>query len=301
MLAIAALAGGVAAGEGVEVYATLEPPEIPFQRTARYTLAAECPAGVEVVFPEFGGGLDGLDIRVQGVDRVPLGKDRVRISTTYILDPVAIKTHVLPALEVRWGQNDARVLPPLGFRVRDLTASEREMASVFEDIIGPGPHASRSVSQGWWWGGALALLALAALLYRWWRKPEEEGPGPAPLPWEVAFQRLDELERRKLPQAGRFGPYYVDLSAILRYYIEDRFELHAPEQTTQEFLDAAAKGAVFNDEQQAFLEKLLRHCDYVKFARYKPSAEEMEKSFGVVKQFVRQTAPRVVQSEGAAA
>ncbi len=88
----------------------------------------------------------------------------------------------------------------------------------------------------------------------------------------------------------------MDLTSILRYYIEDRFLIHAPEQTTPEFLDAAARQRVFSDAQQAFLADFLRECDRVKFAQLLPGLDDMAAHFSQVKRFVQDTAPSAESS-----
>ena len=99
------------------------------------------------------------------------------------------------------------------------------------------------------------------------------------------------LDERHLPKAGRYEPYYVDLSAILRYYIEDRFHLHAPEQTTPEFLAELSGSGYLDEGHERFLGAFLRHCDLVKFAQYVPTVNDMELRFTEVLRFVDDTVP----------
>ena len=53
---------------------------------------------------------------------------------------------------------------------------------------------------------------------------------------------------------------------MLRHYIEDRFGLRAPEQTTEEFLAELRQKHVFGERQKDLLRAFLEHCDLVKFA-----------------------------------
>ena len=115
------------------------------------------------------------------------------------------------------------------------------------------------------------------------------------------MRRLTELLRRHPLESGRYGAYYVDLSAILRYYIEDRFNAHAPELTTPELLRVIGEASLLGEEQQAFLAEFLRHCDRVKFARYRPSTDEMKSGYAAVKRFVDETAPQAPTHEEEAA
>ena len=114
---------------------------------------------------------------------------------------------------------------------------------------------------------------------------------------------MEALSQRNLPKQGYYGSYYVDLSAILRYYIEGRFHLRAPERTTQEFLSEMMEGELFDESQQTFLQSFLRLCDRVKFAKYQPGMIEMEESFVQVRKFIEETIPKPepeVNEEGAA-
>jgi hypothetical protein len=282
------------------VRASLEPPVIPFHRVATYTLTVEAPAGLEVKLPALKEDIEGMTVRAEAPVSEDLKKGRRRIVQRYILDPVAIKTYLLPPAEVTWDADGKAEVPALALEVRDLTDAEKEAAENFVNLAGPGELPPARSARGWIW--ALGAALLAALLAAGWilrRRRNGEPAAPLPTPWEVAYQRLLELEARKLAESGRYEAYYVDLSAIIRYYIEDRFALRAPEQTTPEFLEASAQSGVLSEPQQESLSKFLRHCDRVKFALYRPSVEEMAQSFSVVRDFVRETVPAPAPSETA--
>lgn len=296
LLAIILAMAGVAAGDTPEVHvsARLEPAETPYHRPARYRIEAEAPAELALSFPDLPAGFPGLDITPAPAKTELLGNGRQRWVRTFELDPIEVKTYVLPALEVAW-DGGAAELPPLAFRVRELTEEEAAQAGEFIDIAGP-EAAMRDRDTAWWVAGGLAALlaaAVAVAAYLRWRGKREACAPPPPPPWEVAKQRLRELRRRNLPQHGRYEAYYVDLTAILRYYIEDRFHLRAPEQTTPEFLEAARESGLLSEVREAFLADFLLHCDRVKFAQYRPSSEEMERGMEQVEDFVRETIPRI--------
>jgi len=287
-----------AAEPGVDITAVLEPPETPFHRPARYTVTVTCPEDLAPRLPEPPGDIENLEVQARAVQSESLGNGRKRLERTYLLDPIAPGLYDLPAAEVTWGEDQSATAPPLVLRARELTGAEEKALASMRGIRGP---LSVAPEPGWgYWGvaaaaaGALLLLAVLAYAYRRRARPEA---APMPLmPWEKAEQRLQELAQQDLPAKGRYGKYYVDLSAILRYYIEDRFHLHAPEQTTPEFLDEALKVKWFDADQKAFLERFLRHCDRVKFARHEPDAEEMERNFEQVRQFVKDTTPKPAES-----
>ena len=294
LLGIAVFVAAAAGERPVDVSVTLDPPVIPFHRQAEYSIIVEAPNDVDVKFPQMVDKFAGLGVADLRRDTKDLKGNRRRITETYLLDPILVGVYKIYPAEIKWDDNQGLTVPSPALRVRDLTDQEKEEATKFADIEGPLPV------KGWiakhWKGtasvGALVLVAAAATMYFYRRRQKQVEAAPAPPAWEVAYQRLRELDQRQLPKAGQYEPYYVDLSAILRHYIEDLFSLHAPEQTTPEFLAAATGSKLFTDDQQKVLSQFLRHSDYVKFAQYIPSINEMERCFAFVLQFIDDTIPK---------
>lgn len=282
---------GAAVESSVDVSVNLEPPEIPFHRQARFSIIVEAPNDVDVRLPQMVdkfGGLAASDIER---NTESLRGDRRRVTETYTLDPILIGNYAIEPVEVAWGEEESVVVPSPALRVRDLTDEEKEAAERFEPNAGPISIKNPVLSSWQLWvavGPVVLLTAVLLVWLLWWRKREVR-EAPQLLPWEVAYERLRELDQRRLPKAGKYETYYVELSAILRYYIEDRFHLHAPEQTTPEFLAAAAQSGSLSIVHQRLVAGFLGHCDLVKFAQYVPTVEEMDRSFAVVLQFVDET------------
>jgi len=142
-------------------------------------------------------------------------------------------------------------------------------------------------------GTALTLAGIAAAFWLLRSRPSRV-IGPVPLsPWEVAYERLRVLNSAALPAAGKFSRHYIELSDIIRHYVEDRYDLHAPERTTPEFLDEATNSGLLSPEQRDLLEVLLKLCDRVKFARYVSSVEEAEESMAGILRFIDDSIPKV--------
>lgn len=288
------LAGAAAQVAPVEVQVTLAPAVIPFHRQAQYTIIVDVTGDAGVELPDMIDKFGGLSVYDVQRATLPLKGGRRRVTETYILDPVLAGTYAIAPVEVAWTGGSAVIVPSPALRVRDLTEEERAAAEQFADNASPLGLPAPVWLRWWFWAAAVGAAALIGGAVAWWFRRREEAQRAAPPPpsWEVAYARLRDLDQRHLPQAGKFEPYYVDLSAVLRYYIEDRFQLHAPEQTTPEFLDAAARSGALDETHQRVVAQFLRHCDRVKFARYEPTLEEMERGFEVVLRFVDETVPR---------
>lgn len=111
-----------------------------------------------------------------------------------------------------------------------------------------------------------------------------------PLPaHETAFKALQELTNKAYLKTGKVREYYFELSDIVRHYVENRFQLRAPEMTTEEFLTTLKDSKILNAEQKILLKDFLSHCDMVKFAKYLPDEKESESSYESAKRFIEET------------
>jgi len=304
MISALILGGGIAGAAPVQVAVTLEPPSVPFHRVARYTIAVEAVPDVTVDIPRL-PEIKGVEATLRDSSEETLEDGRRRIRRVYALDAVRIGKYLVPSLRIAHGEGEHVATAPLMLEVRDLTDDEKEAIERFALTESPEVFLSRA-ARAWparLVTALLVVLAIAALVIGvvWYRRRKQVFVSPPAPPWEVARQRLRALAARQLPEAGKHEPYYVDLSAILRYYIEDRFQVRAPEQTTPEFLETATSSGLFTEAQQEALAAFLRHCDRVKFALYKPSYQEMANGFALVAKFVDDTVPRPETTERRAA
>ncbi len=145
-----------------------------------------------------------------------------------------------------------------------------------------------------WWIFLLVALVVAVCVYAvfYFFRRKSIAPAPVPLPpWEAADQRLEDLKTRGLLKSGQYQAYYTALSDIVRRYIEDRFQIRAPEMTTEEFMTSLKHSAVLNARQKEILKSFLMAADMVKFAKHVPDPRDAEEGFHLVKQLVDATTP----------
>ncbi len=83
--------------------------------------------------------------------------------------------------------------------------------------------------------------------------------------------------------------YFGDLSAITRRYIERRFDLHAPTQTTEEFLRDPRMHHLFEPEHGRLLRAFLMQSDVVKFAEGATDAQQAGDAASRIRAFVEET------------
>jgi len=65
--------------------------------------------------------------------------------------------------------------------------------------------------------------------------------------------------------------FCIEVSNIARIYLEERFNFHAPERTTEEFLAELQSTRLLAPDQKDSLGQFLQSCDLVKFARFEPT------------------------------
>jgi hypothetical protein len=222
-----------------------------------------------------------------------LGKGRARWQQVFRLDPQRDGQFELrPAplsytegperqsVQVKWTPVPVRVTTEI------LTTDLSELRDITPiEEIPPGRSWRQSAL---WLGLALALGGLVLgggnLLWRRLRRT----PSVSPDRW--ALGELEQIEALALPRTAEVERYHTLLSDVLRRYLELRFGLHAPQQTTSEFLAAMARASPLSPAQQALLQEFLQRCDLAKFAQAQPSAEECGAVATMARTFVEQTA-----------
>jgi len=124
----------------------------------------------------------------------------------------------------------------------------------------------------WVWWGLVVLVALIAgkFLVPWIRDllyGNKAAKAPIIPPHVRAKQRLQAA----LAHISDPRLFCFEVSETLRVYLEDRFQLRAPERTTEEFLVELQASSALNREQKQSLADFLQSCDLVKFARFEPT------------------------------
>jgi hypothetical protein len=136
------------------------------------------------------------------------------------------------------------------------------------DIVGPVPILESPI----WWitAGVVAtgLLAfLAFMIVGQLRRPRELSP----------------RERALVDMAGLHGveipPYQlaVELSDILRIYLEEAFGIRATTATSLEFLESIHNNPLFSEQEKQSLADFLETTDLLKFGRVEVGQDEAKK------------------------
>lgn len=154
-----------------------------------------------------------------------------------------------------------------------------------------GPEAIRRYRRNLWIsaGVLLTLLLLGAFIA--WRIARRPKPVPPPVPpHHIALREMEELRQSEIWRKPDVDACAVELSFILRRYIEGRFEIQAPDQTTEEFLETVERSAPWSESEQAGLSRFFAVTDQIKYAAARPEREVLEDLLTAVRSFVETTA-----------
>ena len=122
----------------------------------------------------------------------------------------------------------------------------------------------------------LGVFCLASLVLGLWlgiryvaRRVKEHRMSPI----ERAWVELDRLLKKGLPGRGRYKDFYVELTMVVRRYVQRRYGIRAPHLTTEEFFAELAKSNNQTIKQSNNLRRFLESADMVKFAGVEATPE----------------------------
>lgn len=230
----------------------------------------------------------------------PLGKGRTETRITLELTSLQLGEHSLTNYVVTCALDDGgkieKAVPPQFFWVESAISKTNQELRPPRDLADWPSRIPR-----WIW--VLPLIAALAAIAGWaigrfLSKPRTilQMLPPEP-PHEIALRALRALKAKGWIEQGNVEPFYIELSAIVRHYIENRFGIRAPELTTEEFMHEAARSPELSSAQQELVKGFLEQADLVKFARFRPECAEMQHAFTAAEQLVLETIPVVPAAE----
>jgi hypothetical protein len=251
------------------------------------TLTIDSARGVAVEKPPFGEAIGGFLIRDF---REPLPEtqgDREIRRQVYTLEPVQTGTqHIEPisvAFTDRRPQGDGKrhtvETESLAVEVTSMLQADVPSLDQLKPMAGPVELPQPAVGGRLWLVGGL-LAAVFAAAGCWWlvRRRRKTLPEKPLSPQELAYLELDALLQENL-SATDVKLFYVRLTGIVRRFIERTTSVHAPEQTTEEFLREIGRGQLFSGDERTRLKAFLESADLVKFAAQEPTAADVEQTF----------------------
>ncbi|MBN1164403.1 MAG: hypothetical protein JXB45_07475 [Candidatus Krumholzibacteriota bacterium] len=286
----------------VDLRIAISKKEITIAERVKMLIETRVREGYQVNLPGFGEKLEEFGIVDYSTPTPELQEDGVVVARRfYELEPFLSGDYRIPPMTVSfWQEGDTlqHTLQSDTILVRVMSILPQDLSELeIQDITGPVslPASYRRLLII----SAAGVLALALVVFFILRRRRREREVPPLRAHEIAFLRLERLLAEGLIDQKRYGEFTARVADILRFYIEDRFGLMAPERTTEEFIEEAGEGLPVDEKQKGILRDFLIHCDLVKFAALEPSADNVKDTFDTCRDFIDVTKMEEVKEEAA--
>lgn len=267
----------------VRVTAAVEPSPARLSDDLTLTVTIDSAGGVAIRKCDFASPPDDFLVRASRDAPPRTEGGREVVERIYTLEPLRAGRLAISPVGVTFV--DARSGSP-GEQAVQTGAIEVEIAAALAGDAGleslrpaAGPlELAEQGGRGSPWPLATAVAALAAATLAWWWLRRRAAPGGVSVsPQDDARQELRRLlgEDRS---SREMRDFYVDLTRVVRRYLEETTGIRALEQTTEECVRTVAARKPFSPETAARLKGFLESADLVKYAAYVPSPGEVDES-----------------------
>ncbi len=292
----AALVKAEAEANGCRFTVAIDRETLELTDTLRLTLQARVPSETSCHFESIADGLDGFRLQAASPITCSRDGDAWLFMQTLDVEPLLADAHALgPFTAVAARDDTPDEATPIRLTTApfpvDVKMPPPEVWQTLDIDDKTGMSAIRPIRTyillGLLGAGLAAVLAWLACFFL--RHRRRHAPPPLP-PHVKALRRLDALLSEGLPGQGESKAFYHRISELLRTYIEERFDIRAPRQTTEEFLHRLSGQASPLAPYRRQLQDFLDFCDLVKFAELAPSMDDVERTTATCRTFITTTA-----------
>jgi hypothetical protein len=294
---------------------TVWPPKPTLGDPIYLRVEVEAPAGVQVDAPFQEAGDQRLGrFKVVGFSRDTQHKPDggSHQEQTYTLEAPTSGKHRVPPLRMEMVDSRGDAGKKAGTQEILTEEVPLDIAPVNMEAVGKDLRAAAGTLDPdvggvpWMWilfgiSGGAVLLSASLLFMRGWRARKRIADKKSA--YDEAVAKLRALEQRGAPETEGADAWFVELSSIVRSYLERRYDIRAPELTTEEFLQVASRapspaeqlgtgGSVtrgLTSGHRSQLTLFLERCDRVKFAGYRPDSQESIDTLSAARGFVEDT------------
>ena len=275
----------------IKLTLTADPPKVQYDRDILLTITIESASNIKVTPPYLSDRLQGFVLSGE------YGGEPVTQDGTTIIERHARITPIL---------SDEYRLAPMAIIYKDInksTTSENWFPTqpIVFDVVPPekissGNGIRENIEPVWiyptfktvsmWILYAVLGIGACFLIWKLLKKMHREAQLRKLSPRERALKELAILFAKHLPERNKVKEFYLELTMIVRSYIERAHSIRAPEQTTEEFLTAVSNDPRFDGAVLETLENFLEAADLVKFAAHLPDTDAISQATGTAKTYI---------------
>ncbi|MBI2437672.1 MAG: hypothetical protein HYV36_02510 [Lentisphaerae bacterium] len=275
----------------VELVMTADPPRVHLPRDILLSIKIKAPTNIMVRLPALDDRFSGFALS-GAFEREPIIRnDAITREHCFRLTPLIAAEYRLAPIAVTYTDTSGPKPLENWFATRALVFEVAPLGSgqpgtSIRDIRPPvWIYPAFTTVAGWAGAGALAAAAFWAL-YRLARRLQRAIRLLRMSPRERALRELADLMQRDLIAQNQVKEFFLELTGIVRRYIERAHRIRAPEQTTEEFLLAASYNPRFHAEVLGKLRAFLQTADLVKFAVYRPEPAIIDRALGTARDYI---------------
>jgi len=288
--------------EKIELIVSADPPQAHLDREIWLRIRVSSPTNVFVSIPPIEDRLKGLS-QLRRFEHSPVtSQGRVTREISFWLAPQLSDEYRLGPMAILF--RDAAVTPAREgwFPTRPFVLPLAPLldAAVPGKIAPPvGPRWVRPAARTMvvYVLASVLLIGLTAILWRLGRRIRREVELRRLSPRERALREIEDLLARDLPGRARVKEFYLEITRIVRQYIERSHGVRAPEQTTEEFLGAILQNPRFDPLSVKRLKEFLTAADLVKFAAFIPDQPALAHTTSTAREYIVTDADRFEAAE----
>lgn len=293
LLLMLALVVPVIAQERISIESTVDKQSVTIGDIIRYSVKISADSSLIVDSLVVGTNLGMFEVK-DYTPRTTEISNGMKVSTeSFDITTFTTGDYQIPPITVKYstatGELKSVTTDAIAIKVNSLLTGEE--GEDIKPLRGPKEFESRIPI----WMIAAAIAIVVGILVFWYlyrraSKPIDLGKELVDerLPWEIALAELDALRGSDLVARGEYKAYYLRLSEIFRAYLERRYGISALERTTIEII-TEFHGLALDKQEEEVIHRFLEECDLVKFAKYDPTNDDIDRHFRVAREFVLQT------------
>lgn len=296
--------------QGISFKATLDSTKIIIGDQVRLTLTAKYSKGYQVFFPDL---KDTLTDKVEvienlGIDTIKAENGYLVLRQKYLISCFDSGYYRIPPIKLVFKNNskeDSLFSNELALEVFTvpIDTTKQAICDIKEQI--DTPFTFKEFFQRFY-PVMLAILILVLLGFAGWylyKKLKRKEPiikkisKPKEPAHIIAYRELERIKSEKLWQKNMVKDYHSQLTEAIRIYIENRYNISAMEQTTEEIMQSFTNSVFIDGKCVEILQHMLILADLVKFAKAEPLPDENDLSLKNAFYFIDNTMMRITKDE----
>ena len=277
----------------VKLTVEVSPEEPRLSDEPQLTLTIRSEPGVRIVKPPFGQAMGDFVIRDFHEPVADIDDGAEVIQQVYTLEPTRagrltiapIAVHFQDERDGRDKQEHTIESEALIVKVSSVLVEDIPFLTDLKPAAAPIELPATYATDWIWAGVGIFALVVSGIVVGLIRRGRTVGERKL-TPEELAQLELERIVDEKIAESN-VKVFYVELTGVVRRYIERSTGVNAPDLTTEEFLRQIVDDALIADQDQVRLRGFLEAADLVKFAAFEPDTSDIDSSIERAKQFIQ--------------